>query len=245
MFAGVRYCIDHCLEHALAVSLRRLLDRPLHAGTPHRVPLGLLLLSRQQITADQLQLALETQREHAHGRIGDWLQTMGFVSEPQVTAAVAHQWSCAVLRPGFVPSPHGPRLPGALLDRFLMLPVDYVEPISTLHLAFAERIDYSVMYAIEQMTGCHTEPCMALPSFIRQNLQAMASQRSDSELVFERVLDVGEASRIIRSYCARVSASEIRLAACAPYLWIRFLCRSREPVDLLLRSPEPAPIQYV
>lgn len=238
MFAGVRYCTDHCIEVALANSLARLLDLPTRTAASHRVPLGLLLLSRQQITAEQLQLALEAQRENGRGRIGEWLQTLGFASEQQVTGALARQWSCPVLQPQFARTRRGPQLPLALLQSFLMLPVDYVEPTSTLHLAFAERIDYSVLYAIEQMMGCHTEPCMAVPSFIRENLQGMAANRSDSELVFERVSDAGEGGRIIRSYCVRVAASEVRIAACAPYLWVRLLRTSREPLNLLLRSPQ-------
>ena len=48
-----------------------------------------------------------------------------------------------------------------------MIPVDYVDSPATLHIAFGEGIDYGVLYAIEQMVGCHTESCMAVPSFVR------------------------------------------------------------------------------
>jgi len=58
----------------------------------HRVPLGLLLLSRQQMTAAQLRTALERQRASGEGRIGDWLRRWVLPSELQITAAVARQW---------------------------------------------------------------------------------------------------------------------------------------------------------
>ena len=240
LLGGTRYCVDSCLEDALSDALRRTYSLPQRAAASHRVPLGLLMLSRQQITPEQLHFALETQRAKGYGRIGEWLETLGFVDETQVTAALARQWSCPILRLSSVLARRAPQLPVTLLARFLMIPVDYVEVTSTLHLAFADGLDYSILYAIEQMIGCHTAPCMAAPSFVHSHLQALTARRSDSEVVFECLSDTAEACRIIRSYCLRVAASEIRVFYCAPYFWIRLLRFSLPPLDLLLRSPQQA-----
>lgn len=236
---GSRYCLDRCLETALSRVLGRVRSVPHHTMTAHRVPLGLLLLSRQQITIEQLRTALEAQRETGHGRIGDWLQQLGFASEHQVTAALARQWSCPVLGAHFVAAPNKtfPQIPVALLESFAVVPVDYVEATRTLHLAFSEGIDYRLLYAIEQMIGCHTEACLALPSLVRARLEAISHHREDTEALFERLEDT-DPSRIIRSYCVRVSASEIRLANCGPYVWVRLLRPVRPPLDLLLRSSQ-------
>ena len=247
LLSGTRYCIDSCLEQALSDALRRTYSLQQRAAASHRVPLGLLMMSRQQITPEQLQLALETQRAKGYGRIGEWLETLGFVSETQVTAALARQWSCPVLRSNSIFARRGPQLPVTLLARFEMIPVDYVEVTSTLHLAFADGLDYSILYAIEQMIGCHTEPCMAAPSFVHSHLHALTAHRTDSEVVFERLSDMAEVCRIIRSYCLRVAASEIRLIYCAPYFWIRLERFSLSPLDLLLhapRQPDPSGIQH-
>jgi hypothetical protein len=195
-----------------------------------------LLLSRRQLSAEQLRSALESQRNAGRGKIGEWLQTLGFISEPQVTAALARQWSCPVLRAGFVSAgaSRAPQIPITLLESFAMIPVDYVESTSTLHIAFGEGIDHSVLYAIEQMLGCHTRSCMALPSFVRQSLQPLLERRGEDEVVFDRVADDAEFSRIVRSYCVRLSVSEIRLVACGPHFWVRLLRPSRPPLDLLL-----------
>ncbi len=236
---GLRYCKDACTERAVLAALRRLRSAPRQALAPHRIPLGLLLLSRQQLTAEQLQAALQAQRSAGHGRIGEWLQSMGFVSEQQVTAALARQWSCPVLRVSSV-SPdasHAWQIPITLLESFVMIPVDYVESTATLHIAFGEGVDYRVLYAIEQMVGCHTQSCMAVPSFVRQKLQALTGRRGESEVVFDRVADDAEFSRIIRSYCVRLAANEIRLVACGPHVWVRLLCRTRPSLDLLLPAP--------
>ncbi len=239
---GLRYCRDECVERALGDALRRTLSASQRAIAPHRVPLGLLLLSRQQLTVEQLRAALDRQRTAGYGRIGEWLQTLGFASEQQVTAALARQWSCPVLRTDSSPlaSSHAPQIPLTLLQSFVMIPVDYVHATSTLHMAFGEGIDYSVLYAIEQMVGCHTQSCMAVPSFVRQHLQTLSGHRGESEVVFDRVADGAEFSRIVRSYCVRLAASEIRLAACGPHLWVRLLRPPRPPLDLLLRSPREA-----
>jgi hypothetical protein len=241
---GVRYCIDHCLEQAVCDALQR--THPLYKpiAAPHRIPLGLVLLSRQHITAEQLRTGLETQRNAGHGRIGEWLQALGFTGEQQITAALARQWSCPVVlrsHPAVAATRFLPQIPIALLESFTMVPIDFVEAQATLHVAFGEGIDYSVLYAIEQMTGCHTEPCMAVPSFVRNGLQALSGRRPDREVVFERITDAAEFSRIIRSYCARLSAHEIRLSSFGSYIWARLLRRSLPPHDLLLRSPHAEP----
>lgn len=245
---GLRYCQDECLERALISALRRARGTTTPTTVPHRIPLGLLLLSRQQITVEQLRAGLIEQRAAGRGRIGEWLQTLGFVTEHEVTAALARQWCCPILRRhtmnltsqksvGY----RSPQIPATLLESFVMIPVDYVEATATLHLAFAEGVDYTVLYAIEQMVGCHTEFCMAAPSFVRRELQALAGHRLETEVVFELLADSAEVARIIRSYCLQLSASEIRLTACGPHLWVRLLCPARPPLDLLLRSPRNSP----
>ncbi len=236
---GVRYCVDGCLESALAMTLTRLQTVSLHK-TPHRIPLGLLLLSRHLINAEQLRSALQAQRSGGYGRIGEWLQNLGLVSEQQVTSALARQWSCPVLRQNVLRhrSEGARQLPLTILERFMMCEVDHVPSSAKLYIAFAEGIDYSILYAIEQMTGCHTEYCMATPSLVRGRLQELASHRNENESLFEQVSDHSEASRIIRSYCVRLGASEIRLVSCGAYFWARLLSPDRCAYDLLIRSPE-------
>jgi hypothetical protein len=245
LLQGARYCLDRCLELALLDSLRRIPPAPRRAAGSRRIPLGLLLLARQQLTAEQLRQALAAQRTAGRGRIGEWLQELGFVSATQITAALARQWACPVLQAqslALAPaSSRIPRLPFALLESFAMAPVDYVPATATLHIAFGEGIDYTVLYAIEQMLGCHTEPCLVLPNVLRQNLAGHFGRRPESEVVFDRVADTAELARIIHSYSVGAAAAEIRLAACGSYLWVRLLRPERHPLDLLLRPAIEVP----
>src|SRR6516162_2240891 len=79
---GRWYCCPDCFEQAAQVEFSRMCR--VSAGRQprqHRVPLGLLLLSRGVIDSRQLQEALEAQRQSRKGRLGKWLIQLGSVNE--------------------------------------------------------------------------------------------------------------------------------------------------------------------
>jgi hypothetical protein len=232
---GQLYRHPECLESALVEVVGRLRSTSNRAGVPtHRVPLGLLLLSRAQLTAEQLSTGLAAQRAAGRGKLGEWLQELGFVSEPQITAALARQWACPVLRT--TPNTSRiPALPQLLLESFGMVPVDFVEAKATLYVAFSERIDYTVLYAIQQMLGCHTEPCLISPEMLRRTLVAQAPGRQ--AIVFEHLVDAFELARIVRNYATQSHAVEVRMALCGSYIWTRLQCPLNTALDLVLRTP--------
>ncbi len=243
--SGVRmqaswYCRPECLERALSEALGRahpVAQRDVVAS--HRVPLGLLLLSRQQLTAAQLRTALELQRAAGHGKIGEWLQKLGFATEPQITAALARQWSCPVLRtgPGGLAGRRFPSIPVLLLESFQMIPVGFAEATGTLLIAFSEGVDHTVLYAVEQMLGCRTDACFVCPSVLQKGLQALAQRHAAADVVFDRTQDAHECARIIGSYSAKVGAEEVRLARCGKHIWIRLERLRGETLNLVLRAP--------
>ncbi len=236
---GVWYCGAECLRRALAEFLSRSRPTARHnATTSHRIPLGLLLLSRQQLTAEQLRCGLEAQRAASRGKIGEWLQDLGFVTEPQVTAGLARQWSCPVLRtlPGELGANRVLPIPALLLESFQMIPVELVKATGTLLMAFGEGIDYTVLYAIEQMLGCHTEACLVGPSTLQRGLHLLAQKRGTGDVVFDHTEDAGECARIIGNYAARIGAEEVRLARCGDHIWARLHGLRCETVNLVVRT---------
>jgi hypothetical protein len=103
-------------------------------------------------------------------------------------------------------------------------------------MAFADGIDYSALYAIEQMLDCRTQPCLVAPSLLRERLFTFGN-RAPTDFVFDRVSSVSELAGIVSNYAVRVSAREIRLAYCRSYTWVRILCASGQVLNLLLRIP--------
>jgi len=235
---GSWYCKADCLQGALAEVLGR--ERPgarREAGVSHRVPLGLLLLSRQQLTAEQLRTALELQCTAGEGRIGDWLRQLGFASEEQITAAVARQWSCPVLQsdPAAFAAGRFPPIPTLLLECFQMMPAGFSAATGTVLMAFSEGIDHTVLYAIEQMLEYRTQACFVCPSVLQRGLRALGERDGARDVVLERLEDAGECARVIGSYASRMGAEEVRLAQCGSHLWIRLTGERRDPVNLVLR----------
>lgn len=241
---GAWYCGGECVQKALAGMLAR--ENPAPAARPsaaHRVPLGLLLLSRQQVTGEQLRIALEHQRCTGKGKIGECLQQLGFVDEAQITLALARQWSCPVLRtsPAAWAATNFTAIPLALLEASQMFPAEFAPASRTLLMAFSQAVDHSTLYAIEQMLDYRTQACFVGPRVLRQRLQWLAQVRRPLEFVFDRVEDVAECARIVGSYSAKLSAEEIRLIRCGPHLWIRLDREQQDPVHLIVRSADFRP----
>lgn len=240
---GVPYCSPGCFESAVQQHFERLCVTALSAPPVcHRVPLGLLMISRGQLTNPQLRSALEAQRESGQHRLGEWLERLGFATEQQVTAALAQQWACPLLSTNLSRDPHCTRLlPYRLLESFHILPVQFVAATRTFHLAFGDGIDYSALYAIEQMLDCRTQVCLSTRSGVEQALQLLGQERRPRELVFEGRRDASEMARIACGYVLKLGAEQVRLAACRGFTWAR-LSTGCDVADLLFCQPPEGPL---
>jgi hypothetical protein len=238
--AGHWYCRSECLATGLRELLRK--ENPAahsEAAPAHRIPLGLLLLSRQQLTAEQLRSALAAQRAAGQGRIGEWLQRLGFASEGQVVAALARQWSCPILRSPLAPASaqRWAPIPLLLLETFRMIPAGFSDATGTLLMAFSEGVDHSVLYSIGQMLECRTQACVASASALQMALEELGQRKGSGDVVFDRMEDAGECARIVGSYTTKMQAEEVRLARCGTHLWIRLEGPRRPAVNMVLRTP--------
>jgi hypothetical protein len=237
---GRRYCGTDCLRQALFEIIGQTRPAPRRAAiTSHRVPLGLLLVSRQQLSAEQLRSALEAQRNAGGGRIGEWLQQLGFATELDITAALARQWGCPLLRgcAADLLADHCPAIPLPLLESFQMLPVEFGESNRRLLVAFSGGVDHTALYAIERMLGYHTEPCLVTASRLRQGLQTLAGIRVSDDVVFDGVED-SECAHIIGSYAAKLAARDIRLARCGKHFWVRLERAEGRALNIVLTDSE-------
>jgi Type II secretion system (T2SS), protein E, N-terminal domain len=234
------YCQPQCLERALIAQISRLSSITQAIQPPNRIPLGLLMVARGKLTHAEVRAALEAQRRARSGKIGDWFEKLGFATEQEVTAALALQWGCpvassfdlaAVDTPGTIPLP--------ILEAFQMLPANYVAATNTLYLAFGERVDHAVLYAIETTLGCRTQPCVGGRKSIARQLESMGQLSSPQDVEFV-THDPGEMARITSSYVNRLSPLQVRLSRAGGFIWLRLKTHAA-PANLVfnLRSNSP------
>jgi hypothetical protein len=219
---GVFYCHPQCLETALLNQLARLRTMAPSPPPPNRIPLGLLMVARGKLTYVEVRAALEAQRRARYGKIGEWIEKLGFATEQEVTAALALQWGCPVASsfdPSTVRSPGD--IPLSILEAFQMLPLNYAAASNTLYLAFGERVDHAALYAIEKILACRTQPCVAERKNIARQIESMRQLPRPCDVEFGSIHDLAEMARIASSYTARLSPEQIRLTRIGRFIWMR------------------------
>jgi hypothetical protein len=221
---GSYYCQPRCLETALTVQLSTLRGLAPTMQPRNRIPLGLLMVARGKLTYPEVQTALEAQRRAGAGKIGEWIEKLGFASEQEVTKALALQWGCPVAA-SFDPAGHySPgEIPLPILEAFQMLPLNYVLSTNTLYLAFGERVDHAALYAVEKILTCRTLPCVAGRESIAAQLEAMHQISHPADVEFGPMADLSEMGRIATSYVSRLNPAQVRLSRIGSFIWLRLV----------------------
>jgi len=212
------------------------------AKASHRIPLGLLMISRGWLTPAQLRTALGRQRRRG-GRLGDALCALGYTGEERIAAGLAMQWACPVLT---LRSPVAERdlglVPLRLQELHAAVPVHYSEPSRVLVLAFCGSVDYGLMHAIGGMLDCRVEPCVATETQVRRALSASPDNAREPEISFERIPECSERSSIALSYIQHWGAHTVRVVRCGKAVWARLERPAQKPslelerLDLLFEA---------
>jgi hypothetical protein len=246
---GLFYCHPQCLETALLGQLSRLRVMAPSLPPPNRIPLGLLMVARGKLTYLEVRAALEAQRRARYGKIGEWIEKLGFASEQEVTTALGLQWGCPVAS-SFDPSTiHSPgSIPLPILEAFQMLPLNYVASTNTLYLAFGERVDHAALYAIEKILDCRTQPCAAGRKSIARHLESMRQLPRPGDVEFGPMNHLAEMARIASSYTARLNPEQVRLSRIGRFIWLRLEVASNArsktrslTTNLVFRLPTDSP----
>lgn len=159
IFEGQWGCSGRCVLAMARAAVRRESGDGLGEDAPHRhrVPLGLVMLAQGWITQEQLRRALDAQRAHGTGRIGDWLVAECGVGAERVTRGLSVQWNCPVLTTeGFSPEEMALVMPRVFVEKFGLLPLR-VAGGRILYLGFQDRMDASVSLGVEQVTELRVE----------------------------------------------------------------------------------------
>jgi CheY-like chemotaxis protein len=197
--------------------------------------------------------AVEAMRNGAcdYGKIGEWIEKLGFATEQEVVSALALQWGCPVASsfdPATLPSPCDIPLP--ILEAFQMLPFNYSPATNTLYLAFGERVDHAALHGIERMLDCRTQPGVAGRKIVARQLEAMRHIPRPSEVEFGPMNDLAEMARIADSYTTRLTPERVRLSRVGRFIWLRLDVRSKtrsSALNLIFRLPtdHPNPLPFV
>jgi hypothetical protein len=220
------YCSPACVGEAAESEFLRLFQefRP-EKRKAHRIPLGLLLVSRGAITSEQLREAVQLQQEARQGKLGFWLRQIGAINEADLVTALGMQWGCPVfpLERHHAYLQCGALVPFPLLEAARVLPVHFAPGNKLLYLAFADRIDHSLLYAVEQMLGCHTAPSVAGESAVGEALEHIHRAAGQAEeTVFDSLRDPREMARTTCNYATKLQSKAFRAVRAANYIWVRF-----------------------
>jgi hypothetical protein len=227
------YCGPRCFEAAITERFQRSISTAprARADFQHRMPLGLLMVSRGLITHEQVKAALDLQQSNGEP-VGRCLRQVAGVTASEVASAVGQQWSCPVYK-----GPLHPEclrlIPKRLLEHYGMLPVHYVRASQDLYVGFERRIDHTALYALEQMLGCHTVPCVLEEPTIESG-HALVAGNEDRDLVIEHPSSAQEMARVAGSYAHQLRAFDVRVVNCGEYVWLRVF-GPRHMADLLFR----------
>jgi general secretion pathway protein E len=122
--------------------------------------LGEMLIGRHQITPDDLERALELQKERGD-KLGKILVDLGFIAHRDVLAALSDQLGVPLVSIDGPPtvSPETENLSPRFLRQFRCLPMAMRD--STLTLAMADPLDFETLSAVRTFTGLRIEPVLA------------------------------------------------------------------------------------
>src|SRR6185437_845662 len=219
-------CSPECFETAFQRLAAGILHEPAPGPMrPHRIPIGLTLLSRGLIDQAQLKLALEAHNSRG-GRVGEWLVRQGAVGEDAVATAVALQWA----RPTFpLAQSQGWRqcrtwMPLTLLESLRMLPLHFAAQPRKLYVGFTQAVEFSALEALADVFECKTESCIVSDSALDavfEQMRALPDADQVQDVAFDRITDSHEIAGTVRQYARYAEARQIRLASVGPFLWVR------------------------
>ena len=236
IFEGKWACSQECMQQIVQAAIQRESEgnsqRALHQ---HRIPLGLILLSRGIITQQQLRKALEAQRKAGAGRLGEWLVRHKAADDSHIAQALSAQWNC----PALASVPHDPAamasaFPRVLMDAFGMVPLRMAGR-KLLYVAFEDRIDRCLVLALERMSGLKVEAGVMRDSeFHRARAEALRAAFPKT-----RLLEAANVRGLAHAFTAMIEerrALYSQVVRIHDYFWLR-LWRHPVPVEDERRLP--------
>jgi hypothetical protein len=240
-------CGARCLRALVDTAIRRESPTTLAPASSsehaHRVPLGLILLSRGWITQSQLQHALAIQRSANGGRLGRWLIEECGVPEKSILDALALQWNCTVFSlHSFDPQPMALAVPREVIERTALVPLR-VSHRGLLRLAFADRPNPAAAFALQRISGIEVESGLLSHADWKSACQSVL-RHEPVRCSLEHLPDRETLSRRIASDLAGMAPRASRLVRIHNLFWLRMWLEDAARSSSHLRTV-PAPREDV
>lgn len=218
------------------------------AARPMR--LGEILMSRRQITPDDLERALELQKERGE-KLGKILVDLGFIAAKDVLHALADQIGVPLIAIDGPPavSPETEKLSPRFLRQFRCLPVALNDNAVTL--AMADPLDFETINAVGAFTGLRVEPALASEAEIveavdkyygeaasRAGFEEDAAQANED---LEHLRDMASEAPVIRLVNAMIALAVEKRASDIHMEPFEKEFRIRYRIDGVLHEQEPPP----
>ena len=212
--------------------------------------LGEMLIERGLLAPEELQQALELQKE-SREKIGKILVDLGFIAQRDVLAALSEQLLVPLVSLESPPpvTPETENLSGRFLRQFRAIPAALSD--STLTLAMADPLDFETIAAVREVTGLRVQPALAAEQEILDSIdryfgeaarpQAAGEASGDAEEDLEHLRDMASEAPVIRLVNAFIAqaverrASDIHLEPFEKEFRVRFR------IDGVLYPQDPPP----
>ncbi len=186
--------------------------------------LGEILIAHKQLEQEDLERALELQRERGD-KLGKILVDLGFVAQRDILAALAEQLNLPLVTLDQAP-PAAPELDG-LSPRFMrqsrFIPVALTD--STLTIAMADPLDFETLSAVKTFSGLSVKPALAADQEIldaidryygeaaRQNATEADIDAGQANEDLEHLRDMASEAPVIRLVNAMIAQAVERRAS--------------------------------
>jgi hypothetical protein len=228
------YCSPDCFAAAASMRIASLAPSNV-LEMPHspRLPIGLVMLSKGNLTDAQLRFA--TSQSQLHGEtLEAALLRLELTSERLLTAARAAQWGYPMLGKEHIGRVVESDIPSILLETCSVVPLHRSAAAKRVLLGFVERVDHRLLNAVEEVTGLRGEPCFITRTDFAEQMELLTAVPRFEQVAFEDTKTPVQMGRTLGGLAVEVGLREARFTHCRDYVWTR-LAGKRKTLDVLFR----------
>ncbi|MBN1571486.1 MAG: hypothetical protein JXA73_26860 [Acidobacteria bacterium] len=227
-YEGHAFCSDSCLQMHFEEELREKWRR-LQKDSDPKIPrpkLGTILMQTAFITRDQLDEAIKLQNQTREGRIGEWLQRLGFVEEHQITEALAQQYGLPLinLHNSDANADAVRMIPGKVAKCSGLVPVGFDDSQTALQIAVTAPVNFHSQEAIRRMVRKGIVAYIGDESAIDKLLRKLY-EPEDLDLsnvpTFRSLEDLTELGNEMIASAINNRAQDIRAELVQDFFWMR------------------------